>query len=422
VSAYRSVAPFYYEQQFNRDEGLWRCGAGACGKFYHHSCLRKWQRGLGLTLGSAHDSSLCPRHNFCGRGDACEHRPPAAAPDAAAAAAMDAAAAAAALPAVAPLLLPPPPLIWRCLRCPTAYHPRCRRSDVHVVDFGAKLFSCLRHVLDASAPRVAGPELALLLEGRRRLRLGTTPGESLDDFLARKREARKGGSGGGTSDSRTPRRDTSEDDGGDGGGDGVSPRMPESAAPPGLGLIPKKIPKKEPAVGAASESAAAPAATVAAGATIKGTRIKIKGFDPNAPAQAVNLLRSESAEAKRRRLGYTGLAVGGGVAKRGSAARAGVMAWAAQQMATFSDRGDASSGGDCGSGSGGAGNGGNCGSGVDDNAADLADPSLFPTSLYDPAPPTLTTALAANLTVAAAVDAMATLPYAVVAATAKGEV
>lgn len=94
---------------YARDETMWRCGKGPCGKFYHHSCLRKWHRTLGLV--TQHDTSLCPRHCFCGKGDECDG------PDAEA-------------------------LDWKCLRCPVVYHDKCRPLDVHVIDFGSKLFSC----------------------------------------------------------------------------------------------------------------------------------------------------------------------------------------------------------------------------------------------------------------------------------------
>ncbi len=98
-------------KHYARDESMWRCGAGPCGKFYHHSCLRKWQRTLGLVASPHHDLTLCPRHNHCGKGNDC------VGPDAQA-------------------------LVWRCLRCPVVYHEICRPRDVHIVDFSSQFFSC----------------------------------------------------------------------------------------------------------------------------------------------------------------------------------------------------------------------------------------------------------------------------------------
>jgi hypothetical protein len=114
----------------------------------------------------------------------------------------------------------------------------------------------------------------------------------------------------------------------------------------------------------------------------------------------VDLLITETAAEKARRLGRTGLAVGGGVAKRGSKARASLMAWAAAQMANFDSQ--ESSGDDIGSvvsNNRSSGSNGNTSlnsikrsssssvrvSGderCDNDEASLADPSLFPTSIH----------------------------------------
>jgi hypothetical protein len=88
--------------------------------------------------------------------------------------------------------------------------------------------------------------------------------------------------------------------------------------------------------------------------------MKIRGFDPNAKAQKIDTLRCvcaslwpwlltpndalhihrvESDFERRRRLGLTGYAIGGGVASRGTRERRGVMDWVATMMSQFSDTG-----------------------------------------------------------------------------------
>ena len=42
------------------------------------------------------------------------------------------------------------PLLSHRISCPTVYHGRCRPGAVHVVDFAARLFSCMRHVMDGT--------------------------------------------------------------------------------------------------------------------------------------------------------------------------------------------------------------------------------------------------------------------------------
>ena len=113
----------------------------------------------------------------------------------------------------------------------------------------------------------------------------------------------------------------------------------------------------------------------------------------------MDLLTTETAAEKARRLGRTGLAVGGGVAKRGSKARASLMAWAAAQMAHFdsqdSSNGDSNSGsGNYSSSNGSSDGNGSCSPngttrssnngvvGGDNDEASHADPSLFPTSMH----------------------------------------
>jgi len=357
---------------YARDEGLWRCAAGDCAKYYHKSCLRKWTGLLGSACADTVVSpDLCPRHHYCGRGGACGGASVSSSgtpgsPDKSGAA-----------------------LGWRCLRCPTAYHDGCRPGDVHTVDFGSQLFTCLRHVLDAtgSPPPL---ESYALLAGRRRLKLASSC-PTLDSFLEKRAEkagprlrknadkadkADKGGKAAGS--------------GGSGGGAGAEDADPAAAEAGSPSILRKAIPKKEPrAARGGDDGQLSPAVAVVAAADgfskLKGTRMKIKGYDPNRAAKAVDLMRVESAQDRRRRMGLSGgIAVGGGVAKggagsRGTAARLGLMAWVAAQMKGFD--GDGSRGG-AGSG-GGGGSGGND---DDDDAADRADPSLLVPSGVTAAP------------------------------------
>ena len=113
----------------------------------------------------------------------------------------------------------------------------------------------------------------------------------------------------------------------------------------------------------------------------------------------MDLLTTETAAEKARRLGRTGLAVGGGVAKRGSKARASLMAWAAAQMAKFDSQDSSNGDSNSGSGNHSSSNGSNDGNGsfspngiihssnngevgCDNDEASRADPSLFPTSIH----------------------------------------
>jgi len=98
------------------EQGLWRCGAQTegCCKYYHRSCLRKWHSSLGLPLSSS-GGNVCPRHNFCGRGDQCPVINAASPRKSSNSKSSD---------TDKEGKIAQESLSWRCLRCPVAYHSR----------------------------------------------------------------------------------------------------------------------------------------------------------------------------------------------------------------------------------------------------------------------------------------------------------
>jgi hypothetical protein len=163
--------------------------------------------------------------------------------------------------------------------------------DVHVVDFHGRVFSCMRHVLDGSNQKPALDSYSLLA-GRRRLKLSGFP--TLDDFQTDRRgkEAGKAAAAAaaaaaaprlkkhpGSNAASAAALAAAEDDG-------------EAAAAwlraplPAL-VIPKKVPKKA----APSGGDGTPGGSASGGSTtLRGTRMKIRGFDPTKAARKVCML------------------------------------------------------------------------------------------------------------------------------------
>ena len=168
----------------------------------------------------------------------------------------------------------------------------CRPLDVHVVDYNGRVFSCMRHVLDGSGRKPAFDAISLLMGRRRRLKLTGFP--TLDEFQndRRGKELRKAAASGASSvpavkgGSRLKKK---QPDATSNSGDIGSP----PAAPLAAMSIAKKIPVKVGVSGTSegqtSKSDASSYRSVSGGSStvLRGTRMKIRGFDPNKEAKKV---------------------------------------------------------------------------------------------------------------------------------------